>query len=40
MTDIITELEKRGYIEQLTHEDEMRKLFQNESVSFDIDQLF
>ncbi len=34
MTDIIKELENRGYIEQLTHEEEMRKLFQNESVSF------
>ena len=34
MTDIITELEKRGYIEQLTHEEEMKKLFQNESVRF------
>ncbi len=34
MTDIITELENRGYIEQLTHEEEMKKLFQNESVSF------
>lgn len=34
MTDIITELEKRGYIEQLTHEKEMRELFQRESVSF------
>ena len=34
MTDIIQELENRGYIEQLTHEDEMRKLFQKESVSF------
>jgi len=34
MTDIITELEKRGYIEQLTHEEEMKKLFQKESVSF------
>ena len=34
MKDIIKELENRGYIEQLTHEDEMRKLFQKESVSF------
>ena len=34
MTDIITELEKRGYIEQLTHEEEMKELFQKESVSF------
>jgi len=34
MTDIIKELENRGYIEQLTHEKEMRELFQKESVSF------
>lgn len=34
MTDIITELQKRGYIEQLTHENEMRELFQKESVRF------
>lgn len=34
MTDIIKELEDRGYIEQLTHESEMRELFQKESVSF------
>lgn len=34
MTDIIKELEDRGYIEQLTHEAEMRELFQKESVSF------
>ena len=34
MTDIIKELEDRGYIEQLTHEKEMRELFQKESVSF------
>ena len=34
MTDIITELENRGYIEQLTHEKEMKELFQNESVRF------
>ncbi len=34
MTDIIKELEERGYIEQLTHEKEMRELFQKESVSF------
>lgn len=34
MTDIIKELEERGYIEQLTHEEEIRKLFQKESVSF------
>ncbi len=34
MTDIIKELEDRGYIEQLTHEKEMRELFQKESVTF------
>lgn len=34
MTDIIKELEDRGYIEQLTHENEIRKLFQKESVRF------
>ncbi len=34
MVDIIKELEERGYIEQLTHEKEMRELFQKESVSF------
>ena len=34
MTDIITELQNRGYIEQLTHEKEMKELFQKESVRF------
>lgn len=34
MTDVIKELEERGYIEQLTHEKEIRQLFQKESVSF------
>ena len=34
MTDIIKELENRGYIEQMTHESEMRELFQKESVRF------
>lgn len=34
MADIIQELQDRGYIEQLTHEKEMRELFQKESVSF------
>ena len=34
MTDIIKELEDRGYIEQLTHEAEIRELFKKESVSF------
>ena len=34
MVDIIKELEERGYIEQLTHSDEMRELFKKESVRF------
>lgn len=34
MTDVIKELQERGYIEQLTHEKEMKELFQKESVSF------
>lgn len=34
MTDILKELEDRGYIEQLTHRDEMRELLKKESVSF------
>ena len=34
MKDIFKELEERGYIEQLTHEKEMKELFQKESVSF------
>ena len=34
MQDIIQELQDRGYIEQLTHEKEMRDLFQKESVRF------
>ncbi len=34
MTDILKELEDRGYIEQLTHEKEMRELLQKESVRF------
>ena len=34
MTDIIQELEERGYIEQLTHEEEIKELFKKESVSF------
>ena len=32
MTDIIKELEDRGYIDQLTHEAEIRELFKKESV--------
>lgn len=34
MTDIIKELENRGYIEQMTHENELRELFSKESVRF------
>ena len=34
MIDIIKQLEERGYIEQLTHEKEIKELFQKESVSF------
>lgn len=34
MQDIIKELQDRGYIEQLTHENEMKELFQKESVRF------
>ena len=34
MTDIISELEKRGYIEQMTDEKEIKELFQKESVRF------
>ena len=34
MTDIIKELENRGYIEQMTHENELRELFLKESVRF------
>lgn len=34
MTDIIKELEERGYIEQLTHEEEIKELLKKESVSF------
>ena len=34
MKDIIRELENRGYIEQLTHRDEMIELFQKQSVRF------
>lgn len=34
MADIIKELGERGYIEQLTHEKEMRELLQKESISF------
>ena len=34
MADIIKELQDRGYIEQLTHENEMKELFSKESVSF------
>lgn len=34
MQDVFDILEQRGYIEQLTHEKEMRELFKKESVSF------
>ena len=34
MKDIIRELENRGYIEQLTHREEMIELFQKQSVRF------
>ena len=34
MTDIITELEKRGYIEQLTHEEEMKNYFKRKVLVF------
>lgn len=34
MTDIIKTLEERNYIEQLTHEKELKELFQKESVKF------
>lgn len=34
MTDVLKELEERGYIEQLTHEQELRELLKKESVRF------
>ena len=34
MTDIMKILEERGFVEQLTHESEMRELFQKEKISF------
>ncbi len=34
MTDILKELEDRGYVEQLTHENEMRELLKTKSISF------
>lgn len=34
MTDILKELEDRGYVEQLTHAEEMRELLKTKSVSF------
>lgn len=34
MADILKELEDRGYVEQLTHEEEMRELLKKESVRF------
>ena len=34
MADVIEELEKRGYIEQFTHEKELKETFKKESVRF------
>lgn len=34
MIDILKELQDRGYVEQLTHENEMRELLKKESVRF------
>lgn len=34
MTDILKELEDRGYVEQITHEKELRELLKKESVRF------
>ena len=34
MRDVFEVLEQRDYIEQMTHPDEIRKLFQKESVPF------
>ena len=34
MCDVFEVLEQRDYIEQMTHPDEIRKLFQKESVPF------
>ena len=34
MTNVLDILKERGYIEQMTHPEEMEKLFSNESVSF------
>ena len=34
MADILKELEDRGYVEQLTHENELRNLLKKESVRF------
>lgn len=34
MSDVLRELEDRGYIEQITHEDELRELLKKESVRF------
>ena len=34
MSDVFEVLEQRDYIEQMTHPDEIRKLFQKESVPF------
>ena len=34
MTNVFNTLERRGYVEQLTHPEEIKKLFENESVPF------
>ena len=34
MIDLLKTLEDRGFIEQLTHEDEIRKILSNEKISF------
>ena len=34
MTDVFKILEERGFVEQMTHPDEIRQLFQKESVPF------
>ena len=34
MADVLKELQDRGYIEQLTHENEIREILEKESVRF------
>ena len=36
MTDIMKILEERGFIEQLTHETEIKELMQKEKISFSV----